>query len=175
MAFLASLSLYSRTMLGICVALLVIVAAEVAFIGGANGAALPASAESPAGNITTAALPPALQIPPVAAYREVRERPLFSDTRRPPPQQEAADANAARATQLSSKWKVTGIVVAGDESFAHLEGLRDRKTVRVRLGEPLDGWKLQEVQPDHLVFGLADTTATLQLHTEEEPAKGRQR
>ena len=169
MELLASLSLYSRVMLGVCAALLLIILMEVLLLGGESGAAVTASNTQDQGSAAPGAVPQSLQIPPVVAYREVTERPLFSDSRRPPPQDKAAANSAVRATQLVGKWKVTGIVVAGDSSFAHVEGIRDRKTVRLQLGAPLDGWQLEEIHPDHLVFNSADTTATLLLHDEDNP------
>jgi hypothetical protein len=175
MELLASLSLYSRTMLGLCAALLLVILTEVLFLGGESGAAVTVSNTQGQDSAAPGAVSQSLQIPPVVAYREVTERPLFSDSRRPPPQTKAAGNSAAQATQLVGKWKVTGIVVAGDSSFALVEGIRDRKTVRLQLGMPLDGWQLEEIHPDHLVFNAADTTATLLLHNEEDGQGGRQR
>jgi hypothetical protein len=165
---LSDLSLYSRTMLGFCAALLLVLIVEVSLLGFdtnnmSNASELASSAEA-ASTLTAATL----QITPLAAYREVRERPLFSDSRRPP--EKAAQAPAAtRAVQLDTKWKVTGIVVAGESSFVHVEGLRDRKTVRLQVGMPLDGWKLQEIAPNEIVFGLGGDSVTLQLH--KDPAE----
>jgi len=174
MELLSSLSLYSRVMLGLCGALLLVILTEVLLLGGESDAAATASNSHAQNSAAPGAVPQRLQIPPVIAYREVTERPLFSDSRRPPPQA-AAGNNATQATQLVGKWKVTGIVVAGDSSFALVEGIRDRKTVRLQLGTPLDGWQLEEIHPDHLVFNSADTTATLLLHNEEDGQSGRRR
>lgn len=171
MAFFASLSLYSKTMLGICVALFLVVLAEIAFLGGASNAAPAASSLASQDPAAPGVVPQSLQIPPVATYREVKERPLFSDTRRPPPLAKSAGGNAARATPLVGKWKVTGIVVAGQSSFALVEGIRDRKTVRLQLGTPLDGWQLDEIHPDRLVFSSAEANTVLQLHSEEEASR----
>ena len=173
MGFLASLSLYSRTMLGVCAALLLIILTEVTLLSGDSSAETILGETPDPGVATTGTMPQSLQIPPVIAYREVKERPLFSDTRRSPPKA-AAGNNATQVAQLATKWKVTGIVMAGDDSFALVEGIRDRKTIRLLLGMPLDGWKLEEVYSDHLVFSAADTSATLQLHA-EKPAQARQR
>ena len=174
MELLASLSLYSRVMLGLCAALLLVILTQVLLLGGESGAAVTVSNSQGQNSAAPGTVPQSLQIPPVVAYREVTERPLFSDSRRPPPQA-AAGNNATQATQLVGNWKVTGIVVAGDSSFALVEGIRDRKTVRLQLGTPLDGWQLAAIHPDHLVFNSADTTATLLLHNEEDGQSGRRR
>ena len=165
---LTEMSLYTRIMLGTCAVLAVIIVAEVTLMSRDSSAMSDESAANlsiVAASDTTAAT---LQIAPLAVYREVLERPLFSDSRRPP--QKAAQAkDSVRAVQLSTKWKVTGIVVAGDSSFVHVEGIRDRKTIRLQIGMPLDGWQLQEIAPDQIVFGLAGESVTLQLR--EDPAE----
>jgi len=161
-------------MLGVCATLLLVILVEVLLLGGESSAAAAAGNTQTDGSATSAAVPQSLQIPPVIAYREVTERPLFSDTRRPAPKVKSPGSGVAQAAQLASKWKVTGIVVAGDSSFALVEGLRDRKTMRLQLGMPLDGWKLEEIHPDRLEFSAAEATTTLQLHA-EKVTKGRQR
>ena len=168
MEFFASLSLYSRTMLGVCAVLLLVILGEVVLLGSESNAAPGAGRVESLDPVSSGNVSQTLQIPPVATFREVIERPLFSDTRRQPPVVKAAGANAARATQLVGKWKVSGIVVAGDSSFALVEGIRDRKTVRLQLGTPLDGWQLEEIHPDRLVFTSAGASATLLLHSEEK-------
>jgi len=163
---LRDLSLYSRMMLGTCVTLATVVTIEVILTSsGSNALADAGDAVSATATATELA---ALQIPPVVAYSEIRERPLFSDSRRPP-QQAVQAKDSVRAVQLSTNWKVTGIAVAGDNSFVHLEGIRDRKTVRLQVGMPLDGWNLQEISPDQIVFGLGGESVTLRLH--KDPAE----
>ena len=165
---LHELSLYTRMMLGLCVVLAVIIVTEVTLMSRDSSAMSDGSAADTAAVATSNTTVATLQIAPFAAYTEVLQRPLFSDSRRPP-HQAAQAKDSVRAVQLSTKWKVTGIVVAGDSSFVHVEGIRDRKTVRLQVGMPLDGWQLQEIAPDQIVFGLAGESVTLQLR--EDPAK----
>ena len=162
MFVLHDMSLYTRMAIGVCAFLAVLIVTEVSVLGRDSNAMTDASASDPLSLGASNTNAEALQIAPLAAYSEVLERPLFSDSRRPP--QLAVQAkDSARAVQLSTKWKVTGIVVAGDNSFVHVEGIRDRKTVRLQVGMPLDGWQLQEIAPDQIVFGLAGESVTLQL------------
>lgn len=169
---LRELTIYSKLMLGVCVLLGIIIAAEAVAINRGSDVATSSVAtaegtglvggESPAGP---------LRVPPIVIYRDVAERPLFADTRRPQDKPESASAGAPAAA-LNSKWKLTGIVLAGENSSAHVVSIGDNKTVRLQIGMPLDGWQLEEIAPDHVVFSLSGRTATLSLHDEEEPRVG---
>ena len=168
---LAGLSFYSRTMLVVCMTLALVITVEVFVIGSDSDASLVGITSSTTASLNESQAGPAtLQIPPVVAYHEVVERPLFTSSRRPPEEPEET-VESIRAVQLASKWKVTGIVVAGDDSFAHVEGIRDRKTVRLKLGAPLDGWKLDEIAPDQIFFSSATDRVALRLHEEKEEDK----
>lgn len=162
---LESLTLYSRMMLGICAVMALVIVAEVALLGSGSDTLLPdanpatASPQDAASETVIASL----RIPPVITYQAVVERPLFSDSRRPPAQS-ARGGNVAQAAQLGTKWRLTGIVMAGDNSFVHVEGIRDRKTVRLKVGMPLDGWQLEQIEPDHVTFTSAGRSETLQIH-----------
>ena len=168
---LAGLSLYSKSMLVVCMALAPVIAVEVFVIGSDSDASLVGITASTTASLNESqAGSTALQIPPVVAYHEVVERPLFTSSRRPPEEPEET-VESVRSVQLAGKWKVTGIVVAGDDSFAHVEGIRDRKTVRLKNGALLDGWKLEEIAPNQIVFSSGTDRVALRLHEEKEEAK----
>jgi hypothetical protein len=153
-------------MLGACAFLFVIIAAEIYIIGGDASAQDAGSPLAEASSSQTAS-PATLQIPPVITYREFVERPLFSDSRRPP--QEAATATeSVRSVQLTNNWKVTGIVLAGEDSFAHVQGVRDQKTVRLQTGMPLEGWNLTEISHDYVEFRSSGESVTMSLHSKQD-------
>lgn len=158
------LTMYSRTMLGICTAWALLIVGEIVLVGTDTGPAPESGTE-----VTTtgqgAATIKALQIPPVIAYREVTERPLFLESRRPPVA--AQDGPSARAVQLASAWKLTGIVMAGDDSFVHVQAVRDRATRRLQLGAVLDGWRVDEITSNNVVFASGDERQTLWLLEDE--------
>ena len=170
------ITLYSRFMMGACALLCVIIAAEIYFVGGDASAQVAGSRLADASNttMTEAASPATLQIPPVITYREFVERPLFSDARRPP-QEAAAATESVRAVQLSSNWKVTGIVLAGEDSFVHVEGVRDHKTVRLQAGMPLDGWNLTQISQDFVEFRSSSESVVLWLHNDKDKDRRRRR
>lgn len=166
---LASLSRYSRTMLGVCTAMILVIGAEFSLLGTGAGASLSGEESAPSSRAKSPSGPAiaSLQIPPVITYQAVVERPLFSDSRRPPAQA-AQGGQAAQAPQLGAKWRLTGIVMAGDNSFLHVQSIRDRKTVRLQVGMPLDGWQVEEIAPDQVTFTSGGRSETLRIY-ENEP------
>lgn len=164
------MTLYSRLMLVVSLALAAVLAAEVLVMQaqpGTNGpleAALDGDAGS-TGSVPPAAGPaPDAPMAPLASYRELAARPLFTDTRRPPPRPEAAPA--AAQPDPARNWKLTGVVVAGDASHAFVQNLRDRRVERIEVGMPLDGWRLAAIEPDHALFESGGRQVRLELREE---------
>lgn len=160
----SEISVYSRVMLGTCAFLCVVIAAEALVLNADDGSvdnSIARSDDSPA-----AATGP-LQIPPIAAYREAMQRPLFADTRRPPAVAPKAAGNLP-AAQLNGKWKLTGVILAGENSTAYVTGVRDPNTIHLEAGTHLEGWRVEKIAADHVEFSSVGRTATLQLHEEEE-------
>lgn len=148
---------------GICVSLIAIVLLELHLIR--SGGLAPdfealgnADAQVDAG----AGAAQKVRLSPMSTYRAVMERPLFIDTRRQPPEPEAADASV-RASQLRAKWELTGIVVAGDASFAHVRGVRDKQTRKIKIDEILDGWRVTEIAARRVTLSQAAESVTLEL------------
>lgn len=163
------ITLYSRIMLGVCAVLGFVIAAEALVINGnaTNDDIAEVGDLSESDEASQATVPKPLRIPPIAAYRDVVERPLFADTRRPPAVASMAVAQLP-AAQLNSKWKLTGVILAGKDSTAYVKGVRDNNTIHLGVGMPLDGWRVEKIAADHVEFSFAGRTATLQLHEEEK-------
>jgi len=160
---LQPLSLYSRFML-IAIALLsVIVVIEVLLLGAGPQAA-------PADNGAATALPgdvtsiDSVTFPSLPSYRQLQTRPLFTDTRKPPPR----PAQAAQGIDLGKKWKLTGIIVAGDDSHVFMQGIRDKKVQRLETGAVLDGWELSEIAPGYVMFRSGARETTLELRKDAD-------
>ena len=135
----------SATRLGIlCAVLGALATAEIA-----SGALPPAAAQS-AGN-TVSGQPvqdEAAQdfaLPPLSSFEEVKQRPLFNDTRRPAL---AGD----RSGQAWSSFVLKGVIVspvAREALVAHDKGAA---VVSLREGDILDGWIAEAILPDRVVF-----------------------
>jgi len=93
---------------------------------------------------------------------ELRERPLFEEERRPPapPVQQTRDL----AREFQERWKLTGVIVAGQARFAMLEDLKARgSSVQLRQGEQLGGWTLDALEAGGAQFSREDQQLRLEL------------
>ena len=109
-------------------------------------------------------------LPPIDEYSEFIERPLFTASRRP--RAETADAAPdtretgpapASAPARKRGFKLSAVIIAGQERAALLEHPDTRKPTRVHLGETIAGWSLTQVEPDAVVLenGGQSTQITL--------------
>jgi general secretion pathway protein N len=174
MRFLQSHSLVSKVLAVVCMLLLAVIAMEIYFIETgttvANAAALdPAQPSDPRNQGTRR---PLYQAPAIVAYGEITERPLFTNTRKPPPVDDAPQATV-RADQLSKRWRLTGVILAAAESYVHVENVRERRTERLKIGALLNGWRLDEIFPDRVILISNNEDVTLELHKEKDAAEAR--
>jgi hypothetical protein len=154
-----------RLLLALCFFLAVVIAAELSLL---NSSVAQADIremdawETPAVSAVSA-IPPGK---PLRAYAELSDRPLFTDTRRPPP----APANSAKGQRadVASAWKLTGVVVAGEQSHAFVQGIRDKAIRRIEIGNVLDGWTLTEITPTEVHFAAGDAVTRLELREDKD-------
>ncbi len=89
-----------------------------------------------------------LRIDAPADYAEVAQRPLFVAGRRPP----AAEAAATSAqVQTLNTYTIVGIVAAPDRAVAVLRN-PSGATVHLRAGQAIEGWTLETIEPNKLIF-----------------------
>ena len=84
---------------------------------------------------------------PIENYRVIVERPLFMMTRRPSGPGEAQLADSALLMLT-----LTGIIVEGGERQAVFRHQEQRRPLRLSAGMSQQGWKLQDIADDHVVF-----------------------
>ena len=96
----------------------------------------------------------------VERYREVLERPLFSPARRAPAQAEEAAIEPADIPVLQ------GVVLARDKRIAVLAYGTPSKAQRVREGQDVGPWKVEEITKDRVILRASDgKAATVRLKT----------
>jgi hypothetical protein len=120
-----------------------------------------AQADTPAIELDTSPLPRP-DFPPLQGLTELRERPLFEPERRvpEPPAQQTRDL----AREFRERWKLTGIIVAGQARFAMLEDQKNRgDSMQLSQGSELDGWTLQELDSGQAVFTRDEQRLLLEL------------
>jgi len=108
-------------------------------------------------------------MPPLRSFAEVLARPLFSPTRRPAP-----DAQAASEAQ-SSGLTLVGIVISPSEHHALIEHGQPPRLERVVEGQQLDGWTVEAILPDAVTFRRADQSLELKAKDAPPPPQAPQR
>src|SRR5271168_5211970 len=93
------------------------------------------------------------------------DRPLFSPSRRlpkpPPPPVQAAEAPAPPPSPPNLI--LLGVVIDGEGARALIRTSSDRKTLRARIGDDIDGWKVSQIEGRKVVLSLEERSATFTL------------
>jgi hypothetical protein len=89
----------------------------------------------------------AFRMPPLASLREVVDRPLFSETRRPAPA-EAPKEPTAKLLNLT----LVGIFLSVDRRQALVERGQPPRVEWVSERQKLDGWTVEAIGPDRIVL-----------------------
>ena len=103
-------------------------------------------------------VPAIADLPPLATFRAVFERPLFSPSRRPP-----ADGKApVLGIGIAERYRLLGLLTAGQARRALLaEGTR---RFEVAEGAALDGWTVARIEQDRVVLSSPGGETELRLH-----------
>jgi hypothetical protein len=107
--------------------------------------------------------------PALAKFNEVIRRPVFDPSRKPVVKVQAAKAGLTGAAELARKWRLTGVVISDERSFAMLEDQKTGKAVAVDLEASLDGWQLIDIRDDEISFRSAQGLAELSLYRKGGP------
>ena len=126
--------------------------------GGSNAAAADPAAADPA-----AANPVAAQ--PLPRLSATRERPLFSPSRRPPAAPPPTVVVRAEPTPPPPAPSLTLFGVVADQDGAHavVRTASADRTVRVRIGDEIEGWKVEKIESRRLVLSLDGRSAVFTL------------
>ena len=120
----------------------------------------PASAPGLSAEVSEAA-PPAQAIadlPPLATFSAVFERPLFSPSRRPPPDEKVPALDGG----VAARYRLLGLLTAGETRRALLaEGSR---RFEIAEGAALDGWIVARIEQDRMVLSSPVGETVLKLH-----------
>ena len=108
---------------------------------------------------------PEFAMPPAEVYAEITERPLFAPGRRPTP----GGAPIAARPSSTPDAILRGIVAAGDQRTALFTPMGGGGVLRLREADELNGWRLVEIAPGHVVFRRGDAEVRLDLTYEQPP------
>ena len=106
------------------------------------------------GKADPAAGPVRLTLPPLASLSETVERPLFSESRRPPEEESntALEVPTPVPSGTSTNFNVSAIVITDDERAVLLVHPESGDLTRVAEGEMISGWRLEKVEADRAIF-----------------------
>lgn len=124
--------------------------------GSAPGAVAPAALPAAAAPLPPA--PAAAGLPPLGAFAEVLQRPLFAETRRPPPPEAAQDTLGA-----ADGFTLLGTIIAGNGKSALIRYGRPPKLARLGEGQAVEGWTVREILPDRVLLEHGATRRALKL------------
>jgi len=111
------------------------------------------------------------RLPVVGGYRDILEKPLFNSDRKPEVLENVANQVAIQENELSTKWLLTGVIIAGKNSSAMLQERNGSQSMKLMQGMRVDGWKLDHVSPYEVKLSSAGKTIKLQLY--EDPKNKR--
>ena len=106
-------------------------------------------------------------LPPLASYKAVVERPLFSPSRRAPP----GAAATALAPSIESRYRLVGVMGTGAKHRAFVaDGPRRLQIVE---GDLLDGWTVRQIAQDRVILSspAGDDAALRMTRPPAEPPK----
>lgn len=114
---------------------------------------------TPVPNAWKVADAPALaSLPPFAEFAATIERPLFSPSRRP-----AAAAVPHGAGAIESRYRLQGLVIAGNARRALIAEVAGGRSFEIGEGEAIEGWVVKRIERNAVVFAAPSGEATLTL------------
>ncbi|HXH03626.1 MAG TPA: hypothetical protein VNN09_09930, partial [Candidatus Competibacteraceae bacterium] len=114
---------------------------------------LPAGNPAPVAGGGALALPPLKELPPLSAYQEIVERPLFLPDRRPPAEEPPPPEPVAE----EGEWLLQGVMITEDVTVALIQPQGgEGKTLLLRVGDNLDSWSVESIAADQVVLSRED-------------------
>lgn len=110
-------------------------------------------------------------------YASIIERPLFRPDRRPEPPEEASDGVDDEERIPLEALDLSAVLIAPGRASAWVREPSAAQARRVRIGDTLGGWRIQDIHADHIVLERQGETDQLPLRnytkatTQQRPAR----
>ena len=96
---------------------------------------------------------PGAAAPPFAEFQPMIDRPLFSNTRRPPVLKDEGPQESLDAQQLREVWRLTGIALEKGRRLATFSERQGTRRLVLELDMMLvDNWRLERIDSDRVLF-----------------------
>ena len=108
-------------------------------------------------------------VPPMEAFSEITERPLFREDRRPfvpppaPPQEPEMPPPAE--PDITTQIALRATIIIGDKRIALIQVHGNDEQQKIRQGEAFNGWTLADVQSDSISMKKGDEVRRIELNT----------
>jgi hypothetical protein len=140
--------------------------------------------ESTSVQASEAAKPAISELGPITEYREVTERPVFDESRRPAltGETEEPDIDVIGEVADAPDVRLTGVIITPEARLVTLRPASSGESLIAREGEPLDGeyfgWSVSAIEPRSVVLASSEGGSLkldLQVNTRriEEPLKAK--
>jgi hypothetical protein len=111
------------------------------------------------------------QVAPLPDYRNIIERPLFLADRRPP--EETSEETPVSETPVGDEdLLLLGVVLTPDANMALLQVDQRGQVARLRVGEKVNGWELQSIQPNQVNLNNGERELDLPLLRNNQTGAG---
>jgi hypothetical protein len=121
---------------------------------------------------------PQYDLAPLTEFEEVFERPLFSAERRPPPpevepeevvEEPEPEPEPVEPTPFPSYVKLKAIWTVKKETFALFENMKEKSSLRLKIGDHVEDWQLAQISPSSASFSIGERSETLDLWVYAKP------
>lgn len=116
-----------------------------------------------AGDLPQPAVVAAVDMPSLAEFEVVVERPLFNEDRLPAEDEDAEGADEEMVETITEAPEVTlaGVVLTGDQQIAML--VNKGEALRLKVGMDVEGWVLESLEPRRAVLSNGSNSLELEL------------
>ena len=157
---------------GVCIALALVVWAELSVV---PRAAIPETPATVAATEQQADEPEAMtfSFTRLQDYEEIVRRPLFNATRKPDETEQAETSPDVRQAPMGEAQSlvVLGIVISPEMTMAVVQDKKTKKIVKAALGTTIHGWEVTEIREDGITIRLKDREAKLKLYKPADKKK----
>lgn len=117
---------------------------------------------------------PSFDMPPPETFSEIVSRPLFSSSRRPPsPTPEAIQSAPVASRQID--FVLVGVIITPDKRTALVQRASIGDVIRVTEGQELEGWLVEAIKPDRVVFRSGDLVEEVRLRDDFKSDRARRK
>lgn len=114
--------------------------------------------------------------PPFAEFQPMIDRPLFSNTRRPPVLKEGGAQESLDAQQLREAWRLTGIALEKGRRLATFSERNGTRRLVLELDMMLvNNWRLERIDSDRVLFSNGNREVEMPLREPIEHQEGSKR